>query len=161
VLDPVRRYLLRRCTATAAEEVLSSVLEVLWRRLEEVPEGSEVAWSIGVARLALANVERSERRWRGLLERVKVLDPPRSVLPEDEDGLSEELAVAMSRLGARDVEVLRLWAWEGLEGSDLGVALGTKAGTAAVRLHRAKARLSKAYARSSRGRVIEGVVADR
>jgi RNA polymerase sigma-70 factor (ECF subfamily) len=53
------------------------------------------------------------------------------------------LAAALVRLRDHDQEVLRLWAWEGLEPKEVAVVLGITANAAAVRLSRARAALRK------------------
>ncbi|MEA5055335.1 MAG: sigma-70 family RNA polymerase sigma factor, partial [Propionicimonas sp.] len=51
---------------------------------------------------------------------------------------------ALSQLGEADRELLCLVAWEELTPTEIAVAMDLPAGTVRVRLHRARARLSKA-----------------
>ena len=64
------------------------------------------------------------------------------------------LAAALASLGERDREALLLIAWEELSVSEAAVAVGCSRGAFAVRLHRARRRLSLALAHEA-GRVLE------
>lgn len=151
VLDPVRLYLHRRTDASTADDVLNETLLVCWRKLDEVPAGDEaVPWAIVVARNLLANAQRAERRRGRLVGKIIALDPPASVVEfETADGDSIAVHNALSRLRRDDAELLRLWAWEGLESPQLATVLGISANAAAIRLHRAKARLKAELLKSA------------
>jgi RNA polymerase sigma-70 factor (ECF subfamily) len=135
VWDPLQRYLRRRCAPQVAEDVLGDVLLVLWRRLDDAPAGAELPWSYAVARGCLANARRGEDRRLSLVSRMRRERPPEPPVPDDRVG------AALTRLRPADAEVLRLWAWEGLEARDLATVLGCSAGAAANRLSRARAAL--------------------
>jgi RNA polymerase sigma-70 factor (ECF subfamily) len=148
IVEPVRRYLARRTDPATAAEVLNETLLVCWRRLDEVggspvpPEA--VPWTIVVARNLLANAQRSERRRNRLVGKIIALDPPVSVIDgptADEAADADTVVDALARLRSADAELLRLWAWDGLESPQLAIVLGISANAAAIRLHRAKARL--------------------
>lgn len=139
VIEAVRRYLSRRADPATADDVLQETLLVCWRRFDEVP-ADVVPWAYGVARLCLANAQRSQRRQGRLLARIWQLDPPRSVspaptLPDD------DLATALRSLRAEDAELLRLWAWEELTPSQIAVVLAVSPNAVSIRLHRAKQKL--------------------
>lgn len=144
VIEPVRRYLARRTDAATADEVLNETLLVCWRKLDEVPVEPEesIPWAIVVARNLLANAQRAERRRTRLVGKIIALDPPASVV-EFETESADDFAVrdALARLRRDDAELLRLWAWDGLESPQLATVLGISANAAAIRLHRAKKRL--------------------
>ena len=151
IVEPVRRYLARRTDPATAEDVLNETLLVCWRRLDEVresPGGSgghdPVPWAIVVARNLLANAQRAERRRNRLVGKIIALDPPESVIDSpapDDAGDADAVVDALARLRSADAELLRLWAWDGLESPQLAIVLGIGANAAAIRLHRAKARL--------------------
>jgi RNA polymerase sigma-70 factor (ECF subfamily) len=151
IAEPVRRYLARRTDPATAAEVLNETLLVCWRRLDEVWGSSDgpgsdeaVPWAIVVARNLLANAQRAERRRNRLVGKIIALDPPVSVIddtPRDEAGDADAMFEALARLRSADAELLRLWAWDGLESPQLARVLGISANAAAIRLHRAKARL--------------------
>ncbi|WP_375390165.1 RNA polymerase sigma factor [uncultured Amnibacterium sp.] len=142
-LEPVRRYLARRADAATAEDVLADVLLVCWRRLDEVPADAALPWAIGVARNQLRNAQRGVRRQERAAARLA--DEQRVA------GGSPDVSALRDALGAlrpADAELLRLWAWEGLQPADLAVALGISPNAAAIRLHRAKRRLADELGRT-------------
>ncbi|WP_191284036.1 RNA polymerase sigma factor [Pseudolysinimonas yzui] len=151
VVEPVRRYLARRTDPATAEDVLNETLLVCWRRLDEVPRSPEgavshdaVPWAIVVARNLLSNAQRADRRRTRLVGKIIALDPPASVIeesPHDDTAEAELVRDALTRLRSADAELLRLWAWDGLESPQLATVLGISANAAAIRLHRAKTRL--------------------
>ena len=140
---PLLRYLLRRTDRETAADVLGDTLLVLWRRRAEVPQDAVLPWSYGVARGCLANARRGERRRDALVARLVVLDPPEPVTGPEGDRPAEDDALhdALARLTTTEAEVLRLWAWEGLSPSEIGVVLDVTPNAVSIRLHRAKARL--------------------
>jgi RNA polymerase sigma-70 factor (ECF subfamily) len=62
VYAPLQRYLRRRTDPATAEDVLSDVLLVIWRRVADIPPDAPVAWCYGVARGCLANTLRGYDR---------------------------------------------------------------------------------------------------
>ena len=132
VWEPLQRYLRRRCAADVADDVLGDVLLVLWRRLDDAPAGAELPWAYAVARGCLANARRGEDRRLSLVSRLR-----RERLPEP-PVRDDRVGAALARLRPADAEVLRLWAWEGLEARDLATVLDCSAGAAANRLSRAR-----------------------
>lgn len=148
ILEPVRRYLLRRTDVATVDDVLSETLLVCWRRLDEVPTGPDetIPWVIVVARNLLANAQRAERRRTRLVGKIIALDPPAFAVDDaDPDGTVDADGVrdALTQLRSADAELLRLWAWDGLESPQLATVLGISSNAAAIRLHRAKARLKE------------------
>ena len=133
---PVLTYALRRADPDVAQDVTAQTFLVAWRRLDEVPE-LELPWLYGVARRVLANEQRSARRRGALAERAAAELADREVRTPD-----STLARALSRLGARDRELLLLTAWEGLALPEAAVAIGCSRTAARVRLHRARKRLA-------------------
>ncbi len=157
-IEPVRRYLARRTDPDTAEDVLAETLLVCWRRRADLPgaPAEVLPWAYAVAARCLANAGRSARRRDRLSARLAAVDPPgaAAATPAAPDPRAELVAAALDALPATDAEVLRLWAWEGLEPRDLAPVLGTTAGAAASRLSRARAHLRAALtpaARQDRG----------
>ena len=154
VVDPVRRYLHRRTDAATADDVIGDTLLVCWRRLDEVPDDA-LPWAIVVARQCLSNAQRAERRRTRLIGRIIAIDPPPAAADEKPaastvDGTAEAARVTTALAGLRrnDAEILRLWAWDELKSPQLAVVLGISANAAAIRLHRAKARLKQELLKS-------------
>jgi RNA polymerase sigma-70 factor (ECF subfamily) len=134
---PLQRYLRRRSDATTADDVLGDVLLVMWRRRDDMPEGSELPWCYGVARGCLANARRGDDRRLRLVRRLEE-QPPVAAGGDD-----PALESALQALPPKDRELLRLWAWEGLAPREIAVVMGTTPNAASIRLHRATARLRK------------------
>lgn len=142
----VLRYALRRTDASDAQDVLSDTFLVVWRRLEDVPAGPEsLPWLYAVAGRVLSEHGRAARR-RRRLERKLGGQPAEPAPDEGAEDLTVYAAVrtALNALPDRDREVLRLWAWEQLDGRQLALALECSANAAAIRLHRARRHLADA-----------------
>ncbi|MFJ4295607.1 RNA polymerase sigma factor [Curtobacterium sp. NPDC089689] len=144
VVEPVRRYLYRRVDQATADDVLSEVLVVLWRRGIEVPVGGEIPYAIGVARLQLQNALRSMRRQERLVARIITIDPPHESVSEQGAGDPWVGLVrqALGQLGELDAEVLRLHVWEELAVSEVAEVLTMTPNAVSIRLHRAKKKLA-------------------
>ena len=149
IYEPLQRYLRRRTGAPDADDVFVEVLTVIWRRLDEVPAGRELPWSYGVARRCLANHQRGDGRRRRLHRRVRSETGLRTVA-DWTSAADVALHQALDRLPDLDREVVRLWAWEGLEPREIAEALGTTANAVSVRLHRARHRLAEDIDRQDR-----------
>jgi len=141
IVDPVRRYLLRRTDPDTADDVVGETLLVLWRRFGDIPE-ERVAWAIGVARGQLRNAQRSVRRQDRLVRRIATVDPPVESRVDPNEDRDEAVRISLDRLRAADAEILRLWAWDDLAPAQLSAVLGISANAATVRLHRARRRLA-------------------
>jgi RNA polymerase sigma-70 factor, ECF subfamily len=139
---PVRAYALRRAPRETAQDVVAETFLVAWRRLDDVPDDA-LPWLFGVARKVLANQRRSADRGAALEQRVAASEPsPPSTDPADHLGDSEIVRTALGRLSERHREALMLVAWHGLSGARAARAAGCTHGAFALRLHRARARLS-------------------
>ena len=139
--DPVSRYLRRRLPIHDAEEVLNDVLVTLWRRLDSVPESAPLAWTYGVARRAAANHRRGDQRRLSLVKRLEAQPPPTMAI----DDAHPELTDVLERLSATDQEIVKLWAWEGLEPREIAQVIGTSANAVSIRLTRIKSKLSHEF----------------
>lgn len=141
--DAVLGYALRRTERPEdAADVVSETFLVAWRRCHHVPVGDGcLPWLYGVARRQLANQRRGELRRRRLGERLR--RDLSLVVPDVSAQVVQDHAVAgaMSRLSARDEEVLQLHLWEELEPREIAEVLGLPATVVRPRLSRARARL--------------------
>lgn len=156
ILEPLRRYLVRRTDPDIADDVLADTLLVCWRRLDDVPGGpAALPWAYAVARRCLANAERSGRRQRRVAAKVAALDPPAEVVPATPGG-SAELQMALAALRPAEAELLRLWAWERLTPAEIAAVLELSPNAVSIRLHRAKAALRAELARPSRKNPLSG-----
>jgi RNA polymerase sigma factor (sigma-70 family) len=141
--DDVWRYLRRRADHHVAEDLLTEVFVVAWRRRGDPPK-HPLPWLYGVARYVLANHRRGAGREAALAERVG-----RAAVVVTDDhaelvGVRADLAAALRRLAPADREVLLLVAWEGLTCAEAAEVIGCRVPAARARLHRARKRLRAA-----------------
>jgi RNA polymerase sigma factor (sigma-70 family) len=144
-------YALRRSASREdALDVVAETFAIAWRRRTDMPADPEEVrpWLFGIARLCLANALRSTTRARRLGQRLAdsftdatVPDPSRLHENRAESRLVHR---ALEQLSPEDRELVTLIAWEGLTPAQAATALGLSAGTARVRLHRARAGLRAA-----------------
>ncbi|WP_329103279.1 sigma-70 family RNA polymerase sigma factor [Micromonospora sp. NBC_01699] len=135
----------------ASAELAQEVFVIAWRRRAEVPDHT-LPWLYGVARRLLANHWRARRAAPDVLPigDVERLWEPVSAGPEATVAVTD-LRTALSTLTDLDQEILRLVGWEELTVSEAARVLGCTRTTAAVRLHRARGRLTAAItARTAR-----------
>lgn len=131
-------YMLRRVDSRDdAFDAVSDTFVVVWRRLDDVPEGrGAVPWVYGVARRVLANHYRSRDRRFRLQDLLR--SEARAPSEEDHDLVHD----ALDRLRPADRELLTLAAWDGLSNAEIGEVLDVSAQAVAVKLHRARGRLA-------------------
>ena len=136
-------YALRRVEAPEdAAEIVAETFLIAWRRIDDVPHGSEARlWLYGVARRVLANHRRGQRRRIRLGGRLR--DELTAWPYEDAAGSAalETVVLAMAELSDDDREILRLVAWEGLTHDDLAIVFACSSNAAKIRVHRARKRL--------------------
>ena len=143
VYPSLQRYLRRRVDPATADDVLGDVLLVMWRRADDIPGDTSLAWCYGVARGCLANSSRARHRQLRLVRR---LAEDRSLLPPA-PAKDPRLEQALQSLAGKDAEILRLWAWEELQPREIALVLGISANAASIRLHRATKRLKERLGR--------------
>jgi RNA polymerase sigma-70 factor, ECF subfamily len=151
----VRTFARRRTGVAEADDVVADVFLSAWRRLDDAP-GDPLPWLLGMARGVLSNRRRGEDRHAALIARL--MCEQLASRGHSDDGLDIALIKALGSLSASDRELLLLVAWERLSSEQLAQVLGLSKGTVAVRLHRARRRLKRAFANeqqqksSARGR---------
>lgn len=143
-------YALRRVAQPEdAADIVAETMLIAWRRLDDVPSGSEARpWLFGVARRVLADGRRGSRRRRNLAERLR--GDLGALLGPDQLGAVETNVVvraALDRLDPDDREILRLTSWEGLQPHEIATVVEMPAATVRTRLHRARQRLRHELAR--------------
>lgn len=125
-----------------AQDVVAATFLTAWRRRADLPE-AELPWLYAIARNEIGTHLRSTKRLARLRERlVGSTDEVAPRAEADAFGEREEISAAFNSLNARDREVLSLHAWEGLDGPAAAAVLGITANAYAIRLHRARQRLS-------------------
>jgi RNA polymerase sigma factor (sigma-70 family) len=132
-----------------ADDLIASTFEVVWRRLDSVPDDNEaVLWLYGIAFNQLRNLRRTKRRQARLTARL----PPVAITNSPSEGGEfsiDSIKAAIAALGVEDREVILLVAAEGLSAAEVGVVLRCGEATARSRLHRARKRLAKHLAEGS------------
>ncbi|QNE22861.1 sigma-70 family RNA polymerase sigma factor [Kribbella qitaiheensis] len=157
----VLRYVVRRHgDVEDARDVTAEVFLVAWQRRADLPADRALPWLYGVAAKVLSDRYRSaERADRAYRRAGNDLATQTAAGPEDRAEWSQELSQVVAVLGTlstADQEVLMLHAWEELRGKDLAAALGCSTAAAAVRLHRARRRLTAARIARSKSSVTSG-----
>lgn len=139
--DRVAAYLLSRTDRDSAQDALARTFEIAWRRFDEVP-AQQLPWLLGVARRTIAEQRRAQGRREALLGRIAAGAP---IASEDQVGRIAErqvVAQALQRLTGPQREALLLVAWDGLSQRDAAMVVACSRVAFAVRLHRARQRLS-------------------
>jgi RNA polymerase sigma-70 factor (ECF subfamily) len=137
-------FAVRRTQAVhEATDVVAETFLIAWRRLKDVPEGSEARlWLFGVARNVLKNSHRTSRRQRRLVEKITAhvesfvtdepkLADPRVILVRD----------ALSNLKPVEAELIRLNVWEELTPAQIAELMQMPAETVRTHLHRGRLKL--------------------
>jgi RNA polymerase sigma-70 factor (ECF subfamily) len=137
-------YARRRSDAAVADDVTAETFLVAWRRIEDVPD-DPLPWLLVIARNTLANRRRSSARRARLrlelaaLERLAAPEPgvDRTVIDRS------TMLSALAALTELEREAVLLVAWDGLPTRSAAQVAGCSERSFAVRLHRARARLSR------------------
>jgi RNA polymerase sigma-70 factor (ECF subfamily) len=135
-------YALRRCDPDTAQDVVADTFLVCWRRIDHVPADAR-PWLFGVARKVIANRRRGAARTQSL--RARAADT--AIVAHDRDlgdKISERHSIqaTFGQLSERDRETLSLVLWDGPDHAAAARALGCTRPAFAVRLHRARRRLT-------------------
>ena len=145
--DHVARYCLRRLPEVESHDAVSEVFLVVWRRIDEIPDGDEtLLWLYSVARNVVRNAERSQRRVLRVLARMRrepqyaQSGPEIQVVRHEED---EMLLWALEQLKPEDREVLRLRTYEQLTTPEIAAVLDCSDAAARKRIARAIQRLRR------------------
>ena len=139
-------YAGRRCgNAADAADVVSETFLICWRRLADVPAGSDARlWLFGTARRVIANQNRADRRRERLGAALLAALIPGGTQADQWFVRSEsEVALhrALAQLPAVDQELFCLVGWEELTPAEAAIVLGISAVAARARLSRARRKL--------------------
>lgn len=149
VYDSVRArvlaYALRRTSSPEdAADVVAETFAIAWRRLDDVPMGDDrILWFYATARRVLANHHRRVRRRDELIDRIGGELRCGLARVESVDSDRVTLLDAFRRLPEADRELLMLAGWDGLDSAELARLLGCSRTAVRIRLHRARARLTR------------------
>lgn len=141
----IRAYALRRAPEDA-DDIVSDVFAIAWRKQDEAPE-HPLPWLYAIAARetlhALRSARRREYHHRRAAAQAEVMTPDDTDAVDARVSAEDPVRRAMAQLSERDTEILRLWAWERLEPAEIATALGISHTAARVRLHRARARMER------------------
>ncbi len=137
-------YLERRVGPDDAPDLLGDTMVVTWRRVWALPEDEERArmWLFGIARGALQNHARGQRRRWALADRIRLQIRDDATAPPPDEG--SEVRDAIDRLDPDLAELVRLVHWDGFSITDAAELLDIPASTARGRYQRAKEHLRAA-----------------
>jgi RNA polymerase sigma-70 factor (ECF subfamily) len=137
---PLLAYLTRRAPVEDAADLLAEVYLVAWRRRADLPPGDERRlWLFGVARRVLAEHYRAT----GVRGDAEGAAGEAGLPKARDDRRGEAVRSALASLSDLDRELVTLTTWEGMGPAEAARVVGITAGTARVRLHRARARLAR------------------
>lgn len=141
----IRSYCLRRLPLSDANDAVSEVFLVAWKKRTAIPDNA-LPWLYAVARNVVRNSMRSTRRSRRVVARAlaePVYPAPGADVQVVRNSEDEALMEALRTLSDADQEVLMLRAWEGLAASEVAAVVGCSLAAAEKRLARAMARLER------------------
>lgn len=133
----VRAYAVRRLGPDSADDVVSEVFAVAWRRRGVVPEPA-AGWLLRAARNVVLHEQRSRARRSRLAGAVA--SQPVDHSPAADQVTTSLIESVLSCLPAIDAEILRLTAWEQLNPTEIAYVLDLSPGAARNRLLRARRR---------------------
>jgi RNA polymerase sigma factor (sigma-70 family) len=133
---------------SAAEDVTAAAFERAYRkqRMYKASRGSERAWLFGIARNAALDELRRRKRAAALAAEPADVE---AALPEDAAEAALRRAavrVALTRIDARERELVALKFHAGLDNSEIAAVLGVSVSNAGTQLHRAMTKLREAVA---------------
>jgi RNA polymerase sigma-70 factor (ECF subfamily) len=143
----LHRYLARRLTPTAADDVVAETFLVAWeqRARYDPARGAPRAWLFGIATNLLRRHARTEAatlralaRSAGRADQAEHTDIAARV---DATRAGPALAAGLAALRREERDVLLLVAWAGLRPAEIAAALNVDDRTVRTRLHRARTKL--------------------
>lgn len=144
--ETVLRYCVRRLGTSEAEDAAADVFAVIWRRLDEVPDGDGTrAWLIGVAYKVVGNRFRSHRRRARLFQLLESEHKAGQDLPETPELDTYLIRRSLGELSASDQELIGLSSWDDLSRAEIAQVLGIRVNAVDQRLHRARSRLKARF----------------
>jgi RNA polymerase sigma-70 factor (ECF subfamily) len=143
----VLRFVRRRVHPTHAEDVVSEVMLVAWRRLDDVPAdlSSARAWLFGVAHKTLQNARRREGRQDAVAVRLAETAPTGADAGQSAEAIAHrvDIAAAWPRLSPVHQEAITLAVLDGLTAPEAALVLGISPAAFRLRLSRARRSLRR------------------
>jgi RNA polymerase sigma factor (sigma-70 family) len=143
----VLAYSHRHVGPTAAQDVVSEVFLVAWRRIDEVPSDA-LPWLLVVARNPIGNRRRGFARQQRLTDELTSLERSSTASSGADEIALERRAMlaALAELSAVEREAVLLTAWDGLSVDQAAAVAGCSRRAFELRLHRARNRLRRVLA---------------
>lgn len=143
----VLAYSYRHVGASAAQDVVSDVFLVAWRRIDEVPADA-LPWLLVVARNTIGNRRRGIVRQQRLSDQLANLERSSTVSSGADEIALERRAMlaALADLSPAEREALLLTGWDGLSVVQAAEVVGCSRRAFELRLHRARNRLRRVLA---------------
>lgn len=137
----VLAYARRRADEETARDATAEAFLAAWRHFDKAQERG-LPWLYRATFNAIGNLRRSSHHQDKVAARIAAEGT--SLIGSGDDVIAERdrVARAMSQLSPQDQELLRLTVWEDLDIGSAAKVVGCSRGTAYVRLHRARRRLS-------------------
>lgn len=136
------RFVRRRVHPSRAEDVVSDVMLVAWRRLHEVPVDLSAAraWLFGVARKTLQNTRRRDDRHGAIAVRLAEARHGSDVADHHSELIARrvDVAAAWPLLSAAHQEAIALSVLDGLTAPEAAAVLGISSTAFRLRLSRAR-----------------------
>lgn len=136
------RFVRRRVHVARAEDVVSDVMLVAWRRLDDVPASLSAAraWLFGVAYKTLQNSRRREDKQAAIAVRLAEVAQVTAGSDQSSDALTDrvEVASAWPLLSAVHQEAIALAVFDGLTAPEAARVLGITPVAFRLRLSRAR-----------------------
>jgi RNA polymerase sigma-70 factor (ECF subfamily) len=146
----VHRYLASRVDSHSADDLLSEVFVIAFRRRDSYDPSYRDArpWLLGIATNALHHHRRAETRRLTMVERVRWLRRAQHQMAAEDVACDvigrqqvEEIRTALARIDQKFVDVLVLFAAFGLSYEEIARALDIRIGTVRSRLSRGRSQL--------------------
>jgi RNA polymerase sigma-70 factor, ECF subfamily len=134
-----------------ADEILSEVFMIAWRRFGDLPE-PPLPWLLAVTRNVAMSQSRALVRERSLATELNEwVAGAQAAVGDIADDVAERVAAltALAALAEPDRELLTLVAWQDLTPKEAAQVIGCSTAAYFVRLHRARRRLEAALAAAS------------
>ncbi|HZC70955.1 MAG TPA: sigma-70 family RNA polymerase sigma factor [Jatrophihabitans sp.] len=140
-------YACRHVGPSAAQDVVSDVFLVAWRRIDEMPEDA-LPWLLVVARNTIGNRRRGIARQHRLTDELANLERSSTASAgADEVAIGRrEMLAALAGLSLAEREAVLLTGWDGLSVTQAAEVAGCTYRAFQLRLNRARRRLRRVLA---------------
>jgi RNA polymerase sigma factor (sigma-70 family) len=142
---PVLAYALRHIGSSDAQDIVSEVFMVAWRRIDDIPAAAPLPWLLVVARNTIRNKLRGTARQLRVADGLANLQRSSTATAGADETAVERRAMltALADLSPAEREAVLLTGWDGLSVSHAAQVAGCSRRAFELRLHRARNRLRR------------------